>query len=517
MLLAVASLLNAIPSLAQADDALRAVRVQHYIMLDYSTGTKTIRFATDAGTPREHFHPLGTEQLFAVTNGRNINVALRYLNPLRYSWRSSQSLSRDPLVESVEKFLASADVLLGLISSSGGVTAVAPTPGPSTSPAAPTGAPVQTPTLSTDGYIDPTLLEWGLWTGTVKWAMQSDKAALATAQQFAHRLDLLLAGDQRTEQLSTVSSAADFRAATVEPVKLLLDAASVRALRASTDSLRLAIGRLTSANNAARALSKSLKEAGEALALLADAKMLTRRDTVLQYSRRALHSVAQRAGLVIVARELIVTELGQVLIGLDALLRDTPDDALAFSVAAVSVPSGQRSAVTVEIAERKVDVSSTGIASSDVGTTSVTFNVMERQSLVPELTQGVAYSNLVYPEFRTNDTPAGHVVANVGARRPRALAIAMLNLIPNTGWSGFTRTVAQLGIGATSESPVLLTGAGIRFTQPAKFTLTVGAAFPFVQRLKTLSVGSTVAGEAALKQDLERRLGTPALYIGIQR
>lgn len=64
---------------------------------------------------------------------------------------------------------------------------------------------------------------------------------------------------------------------------------------------------------------------------------------------------------------------------------------------------------------------------------------------------------------------------------------------------------------------MVLTGAGIRFSQPMRFVLSVGALFPFEQELTDLKLGSPVAGEAALQKDLQRTIGKPSLYIAIQK
>lgn len=501
---------------AQVEEALSATRVRDYIMLDIDPGYRTLRFATDASKPREVFHPFSEGQLFAASGGRSINLALRYLNPLRYSWSVSKSQSRDPLVESIEQFVSSVSSLLSVIGAPAAMPAGRADDAP---PAPPYGVKPAAATKPKDpeAYTDASLLEWGMWLSTVDLKPAPYDAAVKSAAALAHTFDDLLTLEARGAQASRVSTAGDFRAETTMPAAQLLRASSMDELRAATDSLRAAVLRLKAANQLAYDTGRSLAQAGAQLAALADAPGKTRRDTVLRYSGRVLAAVAKRAGPAIEAREEIVRELSAILTALDDRVRDTPKGAYAFLIGTIALTDGQRTAVTVSITERKVDVSPSGISFSELGSTSATFSVVVRQSVITEFTQGFAFSNVAYPQFRTNETSAGHVVADAGTLRPRALAIAMLNLIPNTGWSGFTRLVGQLGVGATVESPVLLAGAGIRFTQPSRFTLTAGAAFPFIQQPKKFGIGTIVPGEAALKSDLQRTLGQPSFYIGIQR
>jgi hypothetical protein len=505
---------------AQADEALRARRVRDYVMVQRTPGSGALLFTVDADSPSDVFHPFQPDQLFAVSSGRSVNLSLRFLNPLRYGWTVSLQTERDPLVASVEQFLASANMLFDAIGTPQAPAATArgadKAKPAALAPRADSGSSTQP---NADTYLDPTLLEWAMWSGTVKLTDAPYKKAFESASAFAQTFDQLMSSRKPGVVTERITTAADFASETVTPLSQLLRAESISELKAAMAALRTGIARLTNANETARTTGQALRDAGAQLArLAADGGKPTRRDTVLLYSERALAAVEGRATHAIEAREQIVKQLGEMLAELDKRFGDTRTDDRSFRLCSMSIASGERTAVTLTVTERKVSISPAGISSSDLTTTTASFAVMERQSVVTEFTQGFAYTDVAYPQFRTNEDGAGHVVADAGTTRPRVLAIAMLNLIPNVGWSGFTRVVGQLGIGATTQSPLLLAGAGIRFNQPARFTLTAGAAFPFIQQLKSLSVGSRVAGEGDLTRDLERTLTRrPSIYIGIQR
>jgi len=234
-------------------------------------------------------------------------------------------------------------------------------------------------------------------------------------------------------------------------------------------------------------------------------------------SRDVVTSFMVRAKEVIDRRETLLADLKAVVTEIKAIADPPLNDDKGFKIGSIEVTSGKRATVTLTFRERSVSVRNDQVLVQNGKSQSATFEVMEHQSLVPEFVPGLAYSQVTFRRYKTNDSSGVHVVADGGDYTPHTIPMGMLNLMPNTGWSGFTRLVGQVGVGVTKESIVVLTGAGIRFSAPVKFVLSAGALFPFEQELTDLKLGSVVAGEAALQKDLQRTLGKPALYIAIQK
>jgi hypothetical protein len=190
----------------------------------------------------------------------------------------------------------------------------------------------------------------------------------------------------------------------------------------------------------------------------------------------------------------------------------------SFFLKEIGGTAGERITVTLTVTRRDVAIVNGGFEVKVGDSKTVSFDLMQHQSLVPEFKAGIVYSPVTFPRFKTNAVNGQHVIAEAEAYRPNTIPMSMLSLVPN-GWSGITRPIAQIGIGVTTEAALVLGGAGFRFSSPVAFTLTAGALFPFVQSLKdTARVGSIVAGEAELTKNVERVLSRrPSFYIGIQR
>lgn len=139
---------------------------------------------------------------------------------------------------------------------------------------------------------------------------------------------------------------------------------------------------------------------------------------------------------------------------------------------------------------------------------------------IPEVSAGVAYTGLQYPQYKTDVDDAGnHYVASAGNDLVKRINFtAMINFnyfIPNAGLHPFF----QLGAGTNLENPVLFTGFGTRIPVKSnqRFAVSVGAAFGFIKQLDKLKLGEKVIGEAALEQDLKLQLDPmPKLYVGFQ-
>lgn len=501
---------------AQAEAALSATRVRDFILL--AGRTDRIDFAVDATHSRaELMKPLGTTRLFAVTQGHSVNVVLTYLNPLAYTWSISTRETADPVVASVEKMLASAADFPGLLVSAAGASGA---------PA--TGTAPQPMTISTlipgaeggegnvPSFTDPSLIEWTLWT-----ALHPDCIAvsgLQAAREQAAAVDSLLYLDLIAKD-ARVSTAGAFKAVAAGAIASLRGASSLKGLLDSLVAVDKALASLEAGNKAAADHLTAMGVHARALRGAATPDDTTMCPVVRMYSQRVFEGFVARGTPVVSQRTALVSEMRLVVKEIRDRLGSASAEDIGFVIGQVTPTSGKRVSATVTVTRRDVAVRTDHLSSEAGKSVSATFEVMEHQSVITQLSPGVAYSPVVFPRFATNDTTGGHVIVDAGDYRPNTIVMEMLNLIPNTGWSGFTRLVGQIGLGVTKEAAVALVGGGIRFTQPTPFVVSFGALFPFIQALKDgVHVGDAIAGEAALVDNVQRVLGRrPSFYVGIQR
>lgn len=515
---------------AQVNEALTATRVHDFILIKRGANG-ALRTATvlDPGLARSH--PLVDNALFSVPGGKGTNILLDYLNPLRYSWTFDHKAQQEPLAAAVEQFLGSADQLLALVNpkraaAEGGTAAVAafaspPPPRaelmatPGTARAAPPAATTADAAVAR-AFRDIALNEWALWMASRSACMTRQQSSRDQLQRIGARLDSLAYATSRDSTRTTITTAAEFRVTMLGAIDVLQRAATMADLRTALSSAGTNAGRLARANTTLRELITALRTASTAvhdsLESTTDCMNLT------AYTRGVMTGVAERAERIATAREGLVSQFREMHAAIAHQVETAASLHDIFLLGHVRPTSKERAHVTVTITERQISTSDDRLEVKPLGTVTGTFEVMEHQSVVTEISVGVAYSAVAYPKFRTNQVGDQHFVADAGIDRPRMVAASMLNLIPNTGWSGFTRLVGQVGIGATTESPLVLVGGGLRLSHDRNLTLSFGAAFPFQKRLKSLKVGDQVAGDAALEQDVERALAKrPAFYLGIQR
>jgi len=139
---------------------------------------------------------------------------------------------------------------------------------------------------------------------------------------------------------------------------------------------------------------------------------------------------------------------------------------------------------------------------------------------IPEVSAGVAYTNLNFPKYSTETDAQGNlVVADAGNENFKRLSInAMLNIvgfIPNSMLHPFF----QVGVGVNANYPTILTGIGLRlnFVPLKRLALAFGFASTWIQQLDKLKVGDKVSGEADVSKDLIYQFNWPPKpYIAIQ-
>lgn len=146
----------------------------------------------------------------------------------------------------------------------------------------------------------------------------------------------------------------------------------------------------------------------------------------------------------------------------------------------------------------------TGIFSAAEGdAVSQTFGLQRYSKFVIEPGVGAVFSTVTQPKYGTATNSAGQtVVAKAGSSALSINPAVMVNFVCNCGTG---RLVPMLQIGATASKalPSVLLGGGLRLFA-GKFGgigIAGGAAFAWVQDLKTLQVGQVVTGTAAIDAD----------------
>jgi len=148
------------------------------------------------------------------------------------------------------------------------------------------------------------------------------------------------------------------------------------------------------------------------------------------------------------------------------------------------------------------------------------FRVRRFKWFVPEVSAGMAYTNLSFPKYSTlaDEDGVQHVANGGDDNVSRINFTVMLNynfFISNSPLHPFW----QLGIGANKEMPTLLSGIGFRVNTSAvnRLAISIGAATTWTKTLDKLSIGDAVKGQADIDNDVVYKFNDkPKLYLGIQ-
>lgn len=149
-----------------------------------------------------------------------------------------------------------------------------------------------------------------------------------------------------------------------------------------------------------------------------------------------------------------------------------------------------------------------------------TLKIRKFQRFVPEVSVGLAYTFLKYYTYGTTSDASGQqYVAPPTENEIKNLNITtMLNYnyyIPHSNIHPFY----QIGFGINSEMPTLLTGLGLRSNVNGikRLTISGGIAMTWLRELETLKVGDKITGTADIENDYKYSSApefTP--YVGIQ-
>lgn len=139
---------------------------------------------------------------------------------------------------------------------------------------------------------------------------------------------------------------------------------------------------------------------------------------------------------------------------------------------------------------------------------------------VPEVSSGIAYTNLNFPKFGavTDEATNELKVAKIGEDNIKRINItAMINYnyyVDNSDIHPFI----QLGAGINTDFPTLFLGTGLRFNafDGGRFAISVGFAGSWIKTLGSLKIGNVVKDDSDVEKDIIYEFAKPKLYYGIQ-
>lgn len=151
---------------------------------------------------------------------------------------------------------------------------------------------------------------------------------------------------------------------------------------------------------------------------------------------------------------------------------------------------------------------------------STTLKFRKFQRFVPEVSAGIAYTQLRFPKFSTATDPATNKLRVVEAGEEKFKQMnftSMINFnyyLPNSPLHPFW----QIGMGANADYPAFFTGIGLRLNIALKrLAVSAGCAGTWIKMPQTLKVDDEVKDDATLEKDLKHEFSFPLKpYVGIQ-
>ena len=160
------------------------------------------------------------------------------------------------------------------------------------------------------------------------------------------------------------------------------------------------------------------------------------------------------------------------------------------------------------------------IAEESNSITKKVFHFRKFKRFIPEVSSGIAYTNLDFPKYgAVTDEASGELqVAKIGNDNIKRINItAMLNFNYYVDHSDIHPFI-QLGAGINTDFPTLLLGTGLRFNafNGGRFAVSVGFAGSWIKSLDTLKIGDVVQDDSDVEKDIHYEFAKPKLYYGIQ-
>jgi hypothetical protein len=481
---------------ADTNELLTAPRVEKLVSIDLDAQHDSLRYAIDTiGDPSVAFELKG--EVPVVAHGP-YNVILGFLNPITYTWTTSEKTEDDPTQKALDQFTAAAVALAELM---GGAVA----PSPSAAPLKIKHAPALN-TASSPVFYSPDLAPLSLWLRI------SDFKACTLDAQFAHSLET----SEADFYVRPGAEAAAWRK--MDGLRGLVDADTSTALGAAQSALDAQLVELGKSNTQAAArLDEVGRSSASAITGQGDAC-----DALRINFDQAISRYAETARKHLSARELMLAQLKT----LSELARTrlksvhTKDGVSFFVLATVTPNASVIHRLTITIKRREVAFGAhpelgDGPTVTEKESLVGVLRTRRYSGLVMEFAPGVAWAFGAQRQYGTA-TVNGVSVVTGGTNEPLGpMAVAMVNLIPRPLGNANLWVTLQAGIASGKQLITVVTGGGLRFTA-IDLSITGGVALMLQRAPLTLHVGDVVRDAAQLDQDMT---WTPAAapYLGIQR
>lgn len=500
-----ASVANA--STADTRELLQAPSFDDFVALSLEDGESAVfQYSLDRQGEKSTQKRLGDELVVAATNDK-INITLKYLNPLKFSWTTTNKTEPDPTYQAVSQFAASVNGLAGLLGATK-ATSLAVDTSKKLFASGLAGSPAPSDDTGARKYdfYSLELAEWAMW-------LDSKSTACLKSPQL---LELIAKSDEdfHPGEPGSERAAMTWRKKSLSALRGLSGAATVEELRKASSATNGIIGELKELNATAETRLKVVAESPPELIKPADeCSMLAR------YTRLVFGHYVTKMKAVLAARASLLGELDTLRKSVDALLATA--DAEYFRVAQVNTKESDLSRVTVSVKRRTItfpdDLENGGkISITEKDAATANLKVRRYKGVVFEFAPGLAWVYTGLPRRTFGTTVVGGVTIVTASDAPSSavVPVGMLNLIPRPLGGGPVWIILQAGIGAELPWPMVMTGAGIRFSA-IDLSITAGIAGTLYRRPETLKAGDEIPDAAALERDMGWAPKS-AFYLGIQ-
>lgn len=206
------------------------------------------------------------------------------------------------------------------------------------------------------------------------------------------------------------------------------------------------------------------------------------------------------------------------------LVKKTQEEAsrLNWLVKIDEVPAtkGKISIFTIKINESGYKLADDEIVEADTKEkTAKVLRIRNFQRFVPEVSVGIAYTDLSFPKYGTTTDAAGKQVVTLAGEEK----INKVNFTTMINYTLFLTNSPvhpfwQIGIGANTDFPTFLTGIGGRLNAgPKRLAIAAGIATTWIKSLNKLELNKVVSGPAEVENDVKFKFNNkPKPYLGIQ-
>ena len=191
-----------------------------------------------------------------------------------------------------------------------------------------------------------------------------------------------------------------------------------------------------------------------------------------------------------------------------------------FKLSEVTLTKGKVAVYTITIKESGLKLSERGeiVAFEEKNSLKRAIRIKRFNRFVPEVSAGLAYTFFKYNTYGTSTDATGQQI--VIASSQKIIRGFNVTTMVNCNWfisHSNVNPLWQVGIGIT-EVPTLVLGLGLRgIFGTSRMTFSGGIAMPWVKELDKLKIGDKVTGTSEIESDLKYQfLWPPKLYIGLQ-